>query len=378
MSLYPIIWAAEHAPVLDATERAILVALVMKGSFDGRDCHRSYSTLGMVARCDPRTAERKCKGMEKRGILRRQTDGPKPPSWLRLPADKKTVIWEAMIPHEFFSAMQLDELNTARDERGLPPITPDSRPPLGPAPEKKTRADKGKKAPQRRPKSLKKAVRHDDTAESKERPDSQSSRSEASDRTESPVATGLPVQSPLDSQSTNPPSDPPVKTSSSSPRATSDRTRHTRRQEEEGAARADKTGAGPSEDVLGQATELVEAATGRWATGHRRPTTREQLRLTHRAAEALRQGASPEVIAWVLTHDLRPEQVRTTAVQVVMSRTSKAGWAEEDAPPAAVPAPRRPDWCGRCDEAIRMVQSENAHGLPQFSPCPDCNPNMVA
>ena len=45
MSLYPIIWAIEHAPVRDAEERAILGALVMKGDFDGCNCYRSYGTL---------------------------------------------------------------------------------------------------------------------------------------------------------------------------------------------------------------------------------------------------------------------------------------------------------------------------------------------
>lgn len=155
MSLYPIIWAVEHAPVRDAVERAILSALVMKGDFDGCNCYRSYSTLAKVARVDPKTAGRKCRAMESRGILRRQT-GPMPEGWKRLPKDKRPVVWEVMIPADFWSAVQLEEINHARRERGRPPITSESRPPLPDAPPKQSRSDKGKERPDRRKDAQKK------------------------------------------------------------------------------------------------------------------------------------------------------------------------------------------------------------------------------
>lgn len=114
--------------------------------------------------------------------------------------------------------------------------------------------------------------------------------------------------------------------------------RHHRPQEEEARARAKRTGseAAPDDEVSRQAREVVDAATMEWPREHRRPTAPERLRLTERVAEALVEGASTDVIMQALTRDLRPSQVRTTAVQVVMGRTGRPGWAEG----APVPAPR--------------------------------------
>ncbi|RNL86630.1 hypothetical protein [Halostreptopolyspora alba] len=148
MSVYPIIWAIEHAPVIDAEERAILAALVTKGDFDGCNCYRSFASLTRVACVDRRTAMRKVKAMTDRGLLRDQLD-PKPESWHRLPADKRPVVREAMIPASFWSATQLGEINEAREARGRAPITPFTRPELREAPPKKTRKDKGTKKSER-------------------------------------------------------------------------------------------------------------------------------------------------------------------------------------------------------------------------------------
>lgn len=148
MSLYPIIWAVEHAPIVDAEERAILVALVTKGDFDGCNCYRSFATLARVARVDRRTAMRKVQAMTDRGLLREQKD-PKPKSWYDLPADKRPVVREAMIPASFWSTVQLAEINEQRATRGRAPITGANRPDLAEAPPKKVRADKGKPNPKR-------------------------------------------------------------------------------------------------------------------------------------------------------------------------------------------------------------------------------------
>ncbi|WP_242911531.1 hypothetical protein [Actinomadura terrae] len=378
MSLYPILWAVEHAPVRDAEERSVLVALVMKGSFDGRDCHRSYKTLGHIARVDRKTAERKCRAMEARGLLRRQT-GQMPVSWKRLPADKKTVVWEVMIPADFWSPVQLEEINTARTERGLPPITRDNRPPLAPAPPKHARADKGKPAPQRRPKSLPpkndetgpgKATNETKPPESAERGDSQSRRSDGSGGTDSPVAGGLTVPSRGDSQSPNPPYNPPIKTSSSSSGVTPAADRAAARedvQEEEGTARA---GTDMNDGTLTEALAVVDTATEQW-DGHRLPTPSERLRLAERVADALAQGARRVGVHDALTRDLEPSRTRS-AVAVVMSRTSRAGWAELPGVGrgAAAGRPQLPPKCDRCD-VNRMVETDDG----RVRRCPACHPN---
>lgn len=149
MSLYPIIWAAEHAPVRDAEERAILIALVMKGDFDGCNCFRSYGTLAKVARVDTKTAGRRCREMEQRGILRRQ-EQYRSQAWLAIPEKQRPVVWEVMIPVDFWSAVQLDEINEQRASLGRHPLTRENRPALADAPPKKTRADKGTKRPKKK------------------------------------------------------------------------------------------------------------------------------------------------------------------------------------------------------------------------------------
>ncbi|WP_158012966.1 hypothetical protein [Streptomyces sp. Root369] len=128
----------------DAEERAILMALVMKGDFDGCNCFRSYGTLAKVARVDAKTAGRRCREMEKRGILRRQTQYHSR-SWLAIPEKQRPVVWEVMIPAEWWSALQLEEINEQRASLGRHPLTSENRPMLAEAPAKKTRADKGTK-----------------------------------------------------------------------------------------------------------------------------------------------------------------------------------------------------------------------------------------
>lgn len=204
MSLYPIIWALEHAPVIDAAERAVLMALANKGDFDGCNAYRGYPALSRVAKVDPKTVKRKCHAMEERGILRRHT-GKMPEGWLKLPADKKTVVWEIMIPHSYYSAQQLANVNESRAERGRAPITPENRPDLAPAPEKAGRKDKGQERPERRKKK---------TDTPRERGDTKSPGTEG---TTSPPATGHEVPSRGDSESPNPlpgPSDMTISSSS--------------------------------------------------------------------------------------------------------------------------------------------------------------------
>ncbi|MFJ4577615.1 hypothetical protein ACIP4W_41005 [Streptomyces sp. NPDC088846] len=150
MSMYPVLWAIDHAPVYDAEERAVLVALVIKGDFDGMNCFRSYPTLAAAARVDSKTAGRRCRAMESRGILRRQTKHQSR-VWQSIPKEQRPVIWEVMIPAEWWSAAQLESINEQRGSLGRAPLTPKNRPPLAPAPPKAARKDKGVKRPKKTP-----------------------------------------------------------------------------------------------------------------------------------------------------------------------------------------------------------------------------------
>lgn len=342
MSLYPIIWAAEHAPIYDAEERAILVALVIKGDFDGCNCFRSRPKLAQAARVDPKTVDRKLAAMAKRGLLRRQP-GPKPTAWLKLPRDKRPVVWEVLIPCEFWSAVQLEEINEARAERGRGPITPETRPPIADAPPKKARTDKGKARPKTK------------------RGDSKSSRSEASGGTHSPVAPGLTVQSRGDFKSTNllsSPSDSP--SSSYVPHQREPVDTEPKTEEEDRGQGNDK------------AQAVVDEAIERWDPQHRRPTRTERGHIAKAVATALADGATPDDIVRELTRDLSPRQVASSAVQVIRYRIKEPGWAKPTAP-TSKPTVLRPTWCGTCDERTRLVDDGDSSRR-----CPDCHPLAVA
>ncbi|CAL9625655.1 hypothetical protein SUDANB121_05972 (plasmid) [Nocardiopsis dassonvillei] len=354
MSLYPIIWAAEHAPVRDAEERAILMALMIKADFDGCNAFRSYKRLATVARCDPKTAERRCKAMEERGVIRRQP-GPKPQAWKNLPADKKTIVWEAMIPASFWSAVQLAEINEARAERRRPPITPQTRPDLPEAPPKKARADKGKARPERRKKK----------PEPEERGDYKSPRSEesaaGSGGTTSPLAGGLQVPSRGDYKSTNPPNTP--SDSPSSPPAPpvsgdDDRPEPDPQGGEDEISPIDTNGEGLSEqdERLERALRLIDSAVRLWPKGQRPPSARDRVRLAERVVAELATGGDDTSILFELSRDMRGAG---SAVSVIMGdRTTVPGWGQIHDP--------RPDhsrhevrtahpWCGQCTERTRLA-----------------------
>ncbi|MBN3585411.1 MarR family transcriptional regulator, partial [Algoriphagus aestuarii] len=74
--MYQIIWAAEHAPIANAEERAILVALAVRGDPDGCNCYRSVATLARAARVSKRTVQRRLKDLTVRGIIREQPWDP--------------------------------------------------------------------------------------------------------------------------------------------------------------------------------------------------------------------------------------------------------------------------------------------------------------
>lgn len=145
-SAYPVIWALKHAPVADAYERAVLLALADSGDPDGCDCYPSPETMTVIAKCDAQTVKERCKAMQKRGLIRRQRQAPSKPGWLRIPRNRRPAVWELMIPSSWWSDEQRAGINRMRAERGAntEPITPETRPDLTPAPQRAPRADKGR------------------------------------------------------------------------------------------------------------------------------------------------------------------------------------------------------------------------------------------
>jgi hypothetical protein len=141
--MYPWMWALKTAPVIDFLERIVLVAMADAADQDGCNSFRSTATHQDIAKgMSGRTITRNQRSLEERGLIRRDMTPP-PATYLRIPADRRPVRWEICVPYTWWSEPQMQELQKYRADRGLPPLTPEDRPDLGPAPAKPPRADKG-------------------------------------------------------------------------------------------------------------------------------------------------------------------------------------------------------------------------------------------
>ncbi|WP_344458271.1 hypothetical protein, partial [Actinocorallia aurantiaca] len=148
-SAYPIIWAIKHAPAADVIERTILIALADAADADGCNSYRSLrSHLEILVDVSKSTFTRRLRDMEKRGLIRKDTTPP-PARYLKIPPYQRPTRWEVCIPYSWWSDAQREQIQREREDKGLPPITAESRPDLAAAPAKPTRADKGKPSPQR-------------------------------------------------------------------------------------------------------------------------------------------------------------------------------------------------------------------------------------
>ncbi|TXS57987.1 helix-turn-helix domain-containing protein, partial [Streptomyces sp. sk2.1] len=138
MSLMPILWAMKNAPVVDAEERVILIAMAESAWSDGTDAFQSKKTLAETSVLDPKTVQRRLRTMESRGLiaLGNQEAAAYIPEWFR------PTVYDLLIPFSWYP--DIEQVNAERQRRGKAPLTREDRPNLAPAPPKKHRADKGK------------------------------------------------------------------------------------------------------------------------------------------------------------------------------------------------------------------------------------------
>jgi helix-turn-helix protein len=136
---------AETAPVATVYERAILTLFAHRAYDDGTDCYPSIKTIAAFCLCSESTAKRHLRGMENRGIIGKGDQD----AAHRIPKRYRPTVWDLLIPYDWYSADQLAKVNAGRGQRGLPPLSPEDRPPIPAPPEKATRADKGKANPNR-------------------------------------------------------------------------------------------------------------------------------------------------------------------------------------------------------------------------------------
>lgn len=193
--LVPLVWAFKVAPVKDGIEKLVLCALADSADEDGCNAYIGQATIARRAMISDRVVRDRLAELEKRGLIQRGDQR----AAAQIPADKRPVVWDVMIPYTAFGD-GIDSVNDFREGKKRPPITPANRPALPPAPEPKKRKDAGQKKP-------KKAA-----GEPEERPESETGRTSSpagvEDRPESDAdAAGVEVRSRPDLKSDNlPPS----------------------------------------------------------------------------------------------------------------------------------------------------------------------------
>ncbi|MFJ8314039.1 MULTISPECIES: hypothetical protein [unclassified Streptomyces] len=142
MSLEAMVWAVSgDAPVADVNEFAVLGCMADKADHDGCGTWQSKETIAQRTHVSEETVKRCWRNMLKRGLIAKgDQDLVK-----HYRADKRPVVYDLLIPYTWFS--NIDRINAERERLGRPPLTPENRPPIAPAPAKTPRADKGKPRP---------------------------------------------------------------------------------------------------------------------------------------------------------------------------------------------------------------------------------------
>lgn len=143
MSLLPILWAMKSAPVADAEERAILIAMAESAWSDGTDAFQSKKTIATIAVIDPKTVQRRLKTLTERGVIALGNQA----AAAYIPEYHRPTVYDLLIPYSWFP--DIEQVNAERKGRSKPPLTPENRPDLSPAPPRKHRADKGKRRPKK-------------------------------------------------------------------------------------------------------------------------------------------------------------------------------------------------------------------------------------
>lgn len=141
MSLDPILWAMKDAPTADIEEWGVLTFLAEKADEDGCSALPSATTIARYTKLNRRTVVRRLDELERRGVIQRGDQN----AAAYLPNHRQPTVYDLQIPCSWFS--NIVRTNEFRAQRGRPPITPQTRPDLPPAPEPKPRSDKGKSPP---------------------------------------------------------------------------------------------------------------------------------------------------------------------------------------------------------------------------------------
>ncbi|RMI39742.1 helix-turn-helix domain-containing protein [Streptomyces triticirhizae] len=140
LSIEAMLWAMHDSPAADTTERLILVALGDKANADGTDAFPSKATLARVALCDEKTVQRKIRALKARGVVALGDQA----AARYIPSHVRPKVYDLLIPASWYGPERLARVNAERQQKGLPPLSAATRPPIASPPTKRSRSDKGK------------------------------------------------------------------------------------------------------------------------------------------------------------------------------------------------------------------------------------------
>lgn len=140
MALDPILWAQKDAPVANIEEWAVLSVMAESADEDGCNAFQATQTIADRIKLSKRTVQRRIDDMLERHLISLGDQN----HWrlMRIPGRYRPVNYDLLIPYSWFG--NIDRVQAYRTQQGLAPLTRQERPDLGPAPEKKRRADAGK------------------------------------------------------------------------------------------------------------------------------------------------------------------------------------------------------------------------------------------
>ncbi|MEU5510830.1 helix-turn-helix domain-containing protein [Streptomyces fungicidicus] len=131
----------KDAPTADINEWGTLVCLAEAADEDGCNAFPSVKTMAAYAKISTRTVQRALAAMEERKLI---AEGDQRAAHY-IPVHRRPTVHDLLIPYDWFR--DIERTNAFRMRLGRPPLTRTDRPPIAPAPPKKTRADKGRPKP---------------------------------------------------------------------------------------------------------------------------------------------------------------------------------------------------------------------------------------
>lgn len=109
MTIKAVTWAFDDAPVDNAQQALILLALAERSRDGGRNCWMSHASIAARARCSVSTVQRHLAELEQAGLIRRGDQDAVPAN---IPRNRRPVVWDLMLDRTRGAQPVDDDLET--------------------------------------------------------------------------------------------------------------------------------------------------------------------------------------------------------------------------------------------------------------------------